>query len=70
MHCFLQWVGFDPDCKRWLVDEMTMLAQYKRKMGDTAVSIFHQAVNQYLEMFMEAQAQITAAIYVLCEAIV
>ena len=68
--CFLEWLGLDPDCKRMLDDETKMLAHHERKMGNKAVPIFQQAVNEDPELFIEARAQITAAVYAMREAIV
>jgi hypothetical protein len=68
--CFLEWLGLDPDCKRMMDDETKMLAHHERQMGNTAVPIFQQAVNVDPELITEARAQITAAIYAMCEAIV
>jgi len=68
--CFLEWLGLDPDCKRMMDDETKMLAHHERKMGNKAVPIFQQAVNEDPELFTEARSQITAAVYAMCEAIV
>jgi hypothetical protein len=68
--CFLEWLGLDPDCKRMMDDETKMLAHHERKMGNKAVPIFQQAVNEDPELFIEARAQITAAVYAMREAIV
>ena len=68
--CFLEWLGLDPDCKRMLDNETKMLVHHERKMGNKAVSIFQQAVNEDPELFIQARTQITAAGYAMCEAIV
>jgi len=68
--CFLHWLGLDPDCMRMLDDETKMLAHHVRKMGNKAVPIFQQAVNEDPELFVEARVQITAAMYMLGRAIV
>jgi hypothetical protein len=68
--CFLEWLSLDPDCKRMLDDEMKMLAHHVRKLGNKAIPIFQQAVNNDPELFTEARAQITAAVYAMCEVIV
>jgi len=53
-----------------LHNEMKMLPNHERKMRNKAIPIFQQAVNEYPELFTEAQAQITAAVYVMTEEIV
>jgi len=68
--CFLEWPGLDPDCKRMLDDETKMLSHRERKMGNTAVPIFQQGVNEDPELFIEARAKVTAALYATLEAIV
>jgi len=68
--CFLEWLGLDPDCKRMLDDETKMLAHHERKMGNKAVPIFQQEVNEDPELFIEARAQVTAAVYAMHEGIV
>jgi hypothetical protein len=40
------------------------------KRRNKAIRIIQQAVYKYPELFTEAQAQITAAVYVMCEDIV
>jgi len=50
--------------------ETKMLAHHKRKMGNKAVPIFQQAVNENPELFTEARAQNTAAMYAMRAAIV
>ena len=67
---FLEWVGLNLDCKRMLDDETKMLAHHETKIGNKAVPILQQALNKDPELFTEAQAQITVAVYVMCEAIV
>jgi len=61
--CFLESLGLDPDCKRMLDDETKMLAHHDRKMGNKAVPIFQQVVNEDPECFTEPRAQVTAAVY-------
>jgi hypothetical protein len=51
-------------------DETKMLAHHERKMGNKAVPIFQQVVNEDTELFTVALAQITAGVYVMREAIV
>jgi hypothetical protein len=68
--CFQEWLCLDSDCKRMLDDEMKMLAHHERKMGNKAIPIFQQAVNEDPELFTEARTQITAAVYAMREAIV
>ena len=53
-----------------LDNETKMLAHHERKMGNKAVPIFQQAVNEDPELFTEARAQVTAAVYAMREAIV
>jgi len=38
-------------------------------MGNNAIPIFQHAVNEDPELFIEARAQVTAALYAMCEAI-
>jgi len=47
-----------------------MLAHHQRIMRNNGVPIFQQAVNKDPELFREGQAQITAAMYAMREAIV
>jgi len=68
--CFPEWLGLDPDCKRMLDDEIKMLAHHGRNMGNKAIHIFQQAVNSDPELFVETQAQVTAALYAMREAMV
>ena len=68
--CFLQWLSLDPDCKRMLDDETKMLAHHERKMGNKALPIFPQAVNEEPELFSEGWADNTTALYAMPEAIV
>jgi len=69
--CFLvEWLGFDPHCKRMLDDMTKMLAHLRRKTGKKAVPIFQQGVNKDPKLFEEARAQVTAALYAMCEATV
>jgi hypothetical protein len=68
--CLLEWLGHDPDCNRMLDNETKVLAHHVRTMGNKAVPIFQQAVNEDPELFTEARAQITAAVYAIREAIV
>jgi len=68
--CFLKLLSLDLYCKRILHDEMKMLAHHKRKIGNKAIPIFQQAVNEDSELFMEAWAQIALAIYAMSEVIV
>jgi len=68
--CFLEWLGLHPDWKRIMDDETKMLAHHNRKIGNKAIPIFQQAVNQDPELFTEARAQITAAVYAMREVIV
>jgi len=63
VRCLLEWLDLDPDCKKMMDYEMKMLAHHERKMGNQAVHIFQQAVNEDPELFTEARAQITAAGY-------
>jgi hypothetical protein len=67
--CFLEWLGLDPDCKRMLDDEMKMLIHHERKMGNKAVPTFQQALHEDPELFIEARATLTAALYGIREAI-
>jgi hypothetical protein len=53
-----------------LDDETKMLADHERTMGNKAVPIVQQAVYEDPELFTEARAPITAAVYVICEVIV
>jgi hypothetical protein len=53
-----------------LDNETKMLVHHERKMGNKAVPIFQQAVHEDPELFIEARAQLTAAIYTMREAIV
>jgi len=53
-----------------LNDEMKMLAHHERKMGNQAIPIIQRAVNEDPELYIEAQAWVTAALYAMCEAIV
>jgi hypothetical protein len=68
--CFPEWLGLDPDYKRMMVDEMKMLAHHERNMGNKAIPIFQQAVNEDPELFTGARAQCIATMYTMCEAIV
>jgi hypothetical protein len=68
--CFLEWLGLDPDCKRMLDDETKMLAHHERRMGNKAVPIFQQVVNEDAKLFRKARAQITTAVDAMREAIV
>lgn len=43
---------------------------HDRKLGNLVIPIFQQAVNVDLEVYIEAQAHIMAAIYKICTAIV
>ena len=70
MSCFLDWLGLDPNCKRMLDDETKMLAHHERRMGNKAVPIFQQVVNEDPKWLIEARAQVTAVLYAMCEAIV
>jgi len=70
MSCFLEWLGLDLDCMRMMDDEMKILAHHERTMGNKAVPIFQQGVNEDPELFTEARAQIKAAVYAMREAIV
>jgi hypothetical protein len=47
-----------------------MLAHHKRNLGSKAIPIFQQAVNEDPELCIEAQPQITAAVYAMRKAIV
>jgi len=67
--CLLEWHSVDPDCKRMLDDVTNVVAHHERKIGNKAVPIFQQAVNQIPEVMTEAQAQNTAAVYMMCVAI-
>jgi hypothetical protein len=51
-------------------DETKMLAHHQRKMGNEAVPIIQQAVNEDPELCTEARAPITAAVYAMRQAIV
>jgi hypothetical protein len=53
-----------------LDDNMKNLADHERRMGDTAVHNFQQAVNANPEMVVQALAQITATVYAMHKAIV
>jgi hypothetical protein len=68
--CFLECLGLDPDCKRIMDNETKMLAHHERKMGNKAVPIFQQAVNEDPKLLTDVQGQITAAVYMMREAIV
>jgi len=68
--CFLEWLGLNPDCKRMVDNETKMLAHHTRKMGNKAVPIFQQAVNDDRDLLIEARPQVTAALYAMREAIV
>jgi len=46
-----------------LDDETNILAHHKSQMGNNAIPIFQQAVNENPELFIEAQTQIAAATY-------
>ena len=70
IRCFVEWLVLHPDCKRMLDDETKMLAYYESKIGNTAVSIIRQAVNNDRELFIEAWAQGTAGVNAMCEGIV
>jgi hypothetical protein len=68
--CFLEWLGLDPDCKRIMDDKTKMLAHHERQIGNKAVPIFQHALSEDPELFTEARAQITAAVYGMHEVIV
>jgi len=70
MSWFLEWLGLDPNCKRMIDDETKMLAHHEKQMGNKAVPIFQQVVNQDPKLLAEARAQIPAAVYTMREAIV
>jgi len=53
-----------------LDEETKKLAHHERRMGNKAVPIFQQAVNKDPELYIEAQAQITAAVHTSREVIV
>lgn len=60
----------DQHCKRILHDKMKMLTHRPRTMGIQAVNLIQQAVKEDSEVFIEAQAQIPAAVYMIHKAIV
>jgi len=68
--CFSEWLGLNPDSKRMLVDETKMLAQNERNMGNKAIPIFQQVVNEDPELITVACAQVTAARCTMREAMV
>jgi len=68
--CFLESLGHDLDRNRMLDDETNMLAHHKRTIGNKAIPFFQQALNEDPELFTEAWAQITAAVYAMRKAIV
>jgi hypothetical protein len=49
---------------------MKMFTHPKRKMGGKVIPIIQQAIDEDSELLIEAQAQITAAVYAMCKAIV
>lgn len=51
-------------------DEMKIFAHHERNVGKNAVPIIQEAVNKDLTFYIVAQAQVTAALYVMHEAIV
>ena len=63
MSYFLKWLGLNSDCKAMMYYETMMLAHYDRAMGNKAVPIFQQAVNADAKRFIEAQSEISAAVY-------
>jgi len=67
--CFLEWLSLEPDCKGMLDNETKMLARHHRTMGNKAVLFFQQTLNKDSELYIETRAQITAAVYVICESI-
>jgi len=69
LRCCLEWLWLDPDCMRMLNDETKMLAQHKRQTEKEAIPIVQQAVNEDHQLLFEAQTQVTAAMYAMCEAI-
>jgi hypothetical protein len=44
--CFLDQLSLDPACWRIFKDETKMLGHHHREMGDPAVPIFQQALNE------------------------
>jgi len=53
-----------------LDDKTKMFSHHVRKIGNKAVPMFQQAVNEDPELLAEARAQITAAVYAMRGAIV
>jgi len=68
--CVQECLNLHPDCKRMIDDEPKILATHQRKMDYKGLPIFQQALNEDPELCREACAQITAAMYAMCEAIV
>jgi len=70
VRCFLEWLCLDTNSKRMLDNEMKMLAHYECNIGNNAVPPIQHAVHEKLELIPEAQQQITAAMYKMCDMIV
>jgi len=67
---FLVLLSLDPDYIRMLDDERKLLAHHERDLRNKAIPIFQWAVHEDPQLIIEARAQITVAIYTICEAIV
>jgi hypothetical protein len=52
-----------------LDNKIKLWANHEKTMGNNALTIFQQAVNEYRELFTEAQLQITPDMYAMREAI-
>jgi hypothetical protein len=59
---FVELLGPNAKCKRMMDDKTRMLAHHRTKTVNKAIPIFQQVVNEDPELFIEARAQITAAV--------
>lgn len=50
-----------------LDNETKMWAHHKRSIRNEAIPVLNQAVNNDPKLFIEAQVQITAAVYTMCQ---
>jgi hypothetical protein len=54
--CLAESLSLDMDCKRMFEDETKMLTHNEREMGQKAVPVIEQAVNEDAVLFNEARA--------------